>query len=87
MASTAFDRLENAWNAANRYTAGADVDVLVTCTSGKMVRWATTLGDAPPTIAVGQAHIIKEHDNRPMQLNTGERLWLAGFGATATLED
>lgn len=86
MASTAFDKLKNTWEAANRFTAAVETDVLVTCTSGHMVRWSITADDTPPTISVGQGHIIAEHDARAMKLKTGERLWLAGAGATATLE-
>lgn len=85
MASTAFDKLKNTWEPANRFTATVDTDVLLTCTSGHMVRWSITLDDNPPTIPVGHGHIVEEYKNIGMTLKSGERLWLAG-DATATLE-
>ena len=86
MASTAYVTTEG-WDAANCYTAAADVDVLLTCTSGEMIRWSITTNATPPSIMVGEGHILQTYDRIAMTLSAGERLWLAGRNATATLED
>lgn len=85
MASTYFD-LEDDWSATNRYTAAADVDILVSNSGGYAVRWSITSNDTAPTIPVSRAHVLGIGDRLPLQLSSGERLWLAGTNADATLE-
>lgn len=83
MASIAYDKLKKNWDAANRYDALADVDILITATSGT-VKWEPNDG-SNPSITAGQApRVYATGDPRTVSLKTGESLWLAGPG-TATL--
>lgn len=86
MAATPYSLHVN-WDATNRITATGDTDVNVTNTGNNMVRWTLTNSDDLPTISPSQAGIIKSQMDKPMTIPNGQRLWLAGLGATATVEE
>ena len=84
MASTEYT-LTADWSATNRYTAGADVDVLISNPSGYSLRFELTGTDATPALAARRGHPIGPGQSRAMQLTSGERLWLVGEGAIAVV--
>ena len=66
------------WSADARYTAGADVDILLSNASGQhTLLWIITTTDTVPTSPVASGNPIKPDSSRAMQLLSGERLWLA----------
>lgn len=91
MSATTCTLTEN-WGASARYTAAALTDVYLSFPSPDapgVIAWTTTPDDTTPAISVANASKIKPGTGVPMQLNSGERLWMASFGqpaATATLE-
>ena len=86
MASTAFDALEKDWASANRYTAAADVDVLLSNSSNAFAFFAITDSDDAPAVEPRRAHPLQPMSSRAMQLKAGERLWVAGANAYAVIE-
>lgn len=86
MASTPYDALENVWSASHRYTATADVDILLSNPSSGILYFALTTSDTNPGIEPRRAHPLRPKSGRPMRLTTGERLWLAGEDSFAVIE-
>ena len=73
------------WAAANRYTAAAEQDVLLSNSGTYPMYFAITADDTPPTVASVRAHPLPIYASRAMQLQAGERLWLAGYAGHAAL--
>lgn len=91
MADTAYT-LTDDWDSDNRYTAAADVDVLVSIPGMErpdaIGRIAIIAGaDTTPSITAAQGHPIKAGGSRAIALKSGDRLWLACSitGIVATL--
>ncbi|KIC36535.1 hypothetical protein [Leisingera sp. ANG-M7] len=85
MPTTHYDQLSETWQAGKRHTAAADQDILLTNTSSYTVYFEITTTDDLPGIHVRKAHPVHAGQSTPMQLKAGERLWLAGKGASASL--
>lgn len=86
MASTPFDTLTPNWSAANRFTASADTDILLSNPSSDIVFFALTTDDTVPAIPVRRSNPLKPLGTRPMRLFSGERLWIAGESSFAVIE-
>lgn len=84
MTTTAYT-LANKWQAGNRYTASGETDIILSNTGGRMVTWALTNNNTKPAIAVSQGHPLLPYQNQTMKLADGERIWIAGAGALASL--
>ena len=80
MPSTAYTAMTNAWSTSNRYQAVADVDVLISTTSGGPGVFEIGTSSTP-AISPGQGHPIQRGESRALQLKTGEYLWLAARSA------
>lgn len=85
MPTTPYEQLSDSWDATKRHTAAADQDILLTNTSGYIVYFEISTTDDLPGIHVRKAHPDLPGQSIPMQLKAGERLWLAGEGASASL--
>jgi hypothetical protein len=76
--------------AAARYTADADVDVLIgNPDPGSRIYWTVTPDDTAPTIAPRMWNSVAPDSGQSLSLKTGDRLWLAkgrGGAGQATLE-
>lgn len=73
------------WAVTNRYTAAADQDILLSNVGGDSLRFELTEDDALPSLDTGLGHIVQPGRSVAMQLKSGERLWLVGDDAQATL--
>jgi hypothetical protein len=74
---------QSAWNSAARYTAAAFISVRIQNNGNiRTVYWTTTTSDTAPTIAVTQGNILEPLQAQPMELLSGERLWMAVDGVT-----
>ena len=78
--------LPDAWQAANRFTAAADTDVILSNPSSDIVYFALTTSDTPPAASPRRTNPLKPNERQPMVLASGERLWVAGYGAYAAIE-
>lgn len=74
------------WTSGARYTAAADVDVLL-YNPGQhgILRFTITTNDTTPTVPLERAAPVGPGDRQPIGLLTGERLWMAG-GPIAGIE-
>ncbi|MDK3073803.1 hypothetical protein QO034_11825 [Sedimentitalea sp. JM2-8] len=84
MATTAYTLLDT-WDAVNRYTAAGETDVILSNTGGRVVTWTLTTNNLKPAVAISQGHPLLPYLSQAMKLKDGERLWMAGAGATASL--
>lgn len=84
MPSTTF-KLTFDWAATNRHTASADQDILLSNVGGSSVQFEITTDDAFPALGASQGHTVQPSRSFAMQLKAGERLWMAGGNAQATL--
>ncbi|WP_424986181.1 hypothetical protein [Microbulbifer sp. S227A] len=84
MATTAYD-LSADWTAANRYTANGETDVILSNTSGRVVNWVLTNSNATPALSAAQGHPLLPYQSRAMKMLDGERLWICGAAASASL--
>jgi hypothetical protein len=79
-----------AWSASARYTAAADADILLSNASAQFtVLWTLTTSDTAPSITPSQANALAPDQSFPMQLASGERLWMAvrsGVNAPVNVE-
>lgn len=66
------------WSAVNRYTAAAEVDIIISNTGGNTAHFDVTNDDAEPPMPVIQGHPVQPGKSRAMKLKSGERLWMAG---------
>jgi len=73
------------WTASNRHTALSDQDILLSNVGGASVRFEITNDDTAPILDAGLGHTIQPGRSLAMQLKSGERLWLTGENAQATL--
>lgn len=73
------------WSAPNRHTAAADQDILLSNVSGASVRFEITQDDMAPALDAALGHLVQPGRSLAMQLKSGERLWLVGDNAQATL--
>ncbi|MDK3072780.1 hypothetical protein QO034_06630 [Sedimentitalea sp. JM2-8] len=80
-----YSDLDDTWDAANRFTAVADVDVDLSNSRAYFLFFVITGTDALPAIPVRDARPISPMAAEQMQLQTGDRLWVAGKGASALL--
>ena len=88
MASTVYT-LSNIWSTAAKYTAAAEVDILISNPNGNtVVTWTITASDTLPTVEESAGHPLLPHTSRAMTLASGERLWTTGpTGTFSTLEE
>ena len=77
MADTDYD-LTTAISATNRYTAAADVDVLLSASGAFQLRWSITPDDTAPTV---KGHPLDPNRSQALQLKTGDRLWMWAEGS------
>ena len=77
MSSTLFSPA-NQWSGSSRYTAVAEVDVMVSNTGGNTAHFDITVDDTPPSVPVAQGHPVQPGSSRAMKLKAGDRLWIAG---------
>lgn len=82
MAHNPYTVAAKAFGAAARYTAAADVDILITNpTNGfaHSLRFLITTDDTVPASTLfATAGEIRSGRDKALQLTAGERLWLAG---------
>ncbi len=84
MPSTTF-KPQSGWTAVNRHTADADQDILLSNVSGASVRFEITQDDGLPALDPASGHMVQPGRSVAMQLKSGERMWLVGDDAQATL--
>ena len=77
MSSTLYSP-SNQWTGANRYTAVAEVDVMLSNTGGNTAHFDITLDDTQPVVPVALGHPVQPGSSRAMKLKAGDRLWIAG---------
>ena len=73
------------WNASNRHTAISDQDILLSNVSSDTIRFEITVDDATPVLDAALGHSVQPGRSIAMQLKSGERLWLVGDDAQATV--
>lgn len=85
MATTTYEMTGN-WDATNRITAVAEMDILLANPSAGVLHWAITADDvAPPNPRTLYVPMMPS-GSRAMILQAGERLWFAGtVGAPAVV--
>lgn len=76
--------LSTDWSPINRCTEAADVHVPISNTCGEKIQFEVTTSDTLPVLAFTQGHPVMPSLGQPLQLKTGDRLWLAGAGSEAT---
>ena len=84
MPSTTYKPAAN-WSAANRHTATSDQDILLSNVSSDTIRFEITQDDAIPALDTALGHSVQPGRSIAMQLKSGERLWLVGDDAQATV--
>lgn len=84
MATTAYS-LADDWTTQNRFTANGETDIILSNTGSRVVTWSLTDDDTEPSISSKQGHPILPFQNQAMRLKDGERIWIAGANATASL--
>lgn len=85
MAATTYETGRD-WSASARYTAAADLSVLI-ANPGRagVLRFTTTLSDALPTLPVAFAVPLGPGDRQSAEVPSGTRIWFAG-GPVAVVE-
>lgn len=73
------------WVAENRHTAPVDQDILLSNVGGASIRFEITADDALPELDAALGHTVQPGRSFAMQLKAGERLWLVGDDAQATV--
>ena len=86
MATTVLSVSEE-WTAEGRYTAASAVDILLSNTQGGVQRFLITTDDTIPAPKPAEVHPLEPREKIPMQLNAGERLWVAGDVGKAAVEE
>ena len=86
MAGTVYT-LSTIWSTAAKYTAAAEVDVLLgNPNSDTVINWTITANDTLPTIEESNSMPLLPNASRAITLASGERLWTTGAKGSSVVE-
>lgn len=80
-----YEDLTDTWEATDRFTAPANVDIKLSNTSAYFMYYVLTEDDTVPGLKVRRSHPAPPMRSVHFQMMAGERLWVAGRNARGLL--